>query len=68
MKRFDEYLYKKVEIVCTDKSEFVGEVTSFGGSVQGEEEYGIAEDFLCINTRGGNYLFFRSEIAEIIEM
>lgn len=67
MKTFDKYLYKKVKVICTDDETFVGEVMSFGGSVQGEEEYGKAEDFICVYTGECEYILFRSEIKEIIE-
>lgn len=67
MKEFSQYLYKKVTVICTDGKEFSGEITSFGGSVQGEEEYGIAEDYIDIYTGDSSYVLFRSEIKEIKE-
>lgn len=68
MKTYDEYLYKKVRIVCTDGSEFTGSVDSFGGSVQGEEEYGRAEDFLSVYTGESSCVLFQSEIKDIVEL
>ncbi|WP_343084082.1 hypothetical protein [Blautia producta] len=68
MKTYDEYLYKKVRIVCTDGSEFTGSVDSFGGSVQGKEEYGRAEDFLSVYTGESSYVLFQSEIKDIVEL
>ena len=67
MKDFSQYLYKKVKIICTDGKEFSGQIRSFGGSVQGEEEDGIAEDYIDIYTGDNNYGVFRSEIKEIHE-
>lgn len=67
MKTFDEYLYKKVHVICTDGSEFFGSVDSFGGSVQGEEEYGIPENYIAVYTGDGSYVMFESEIKDIIE-
>lgn len=68
MKQFDEYLYKRIRVVCTDGTVFEGQVDSFGGTVQGEEEYGRKEDFVSVYTGDGCYVLFRSEIKEIIEM
>ncbi len=68
MKDYSKYLYKKVKVICSDGKEFVGEVVSFGGSVQGEEEYGKAEDFICVYTGDSEYVLFDSEIKEIVEL
>lgn len=68
MKTFDQYLYKKVKIVCTDDSEFVGSINSFGGSVQGKEDYGREENFLSIDTGDGDTVLFESEIKELLEL
>lgn len=67
MKDYDKYLYKKVKVICTDGKEFAGEVVSFGGDVQGEEEYGKKEAYLCVYTGDSDYVLFESEIKEVIE-
>lgn len=68
MKSYDEYLYERVRIICTDGSEFTGSVESFGSSVQGEEEYGRAEDFISVYTGESSYVLFQSEIKDIVEL
>lgn len=68
MTYYGEYLYKRVKVICTDGMEFVGEVTSWGCSVQGEEEYGRAEDYICVYTGDSQYVLIESEIKEIIEL
>lgn len=66
MTYYGEYLYKKVKVICSDGKEFTGEVVSFGGSVQGEEEYGQAESFISVYTGDDQYVLFESEIKEIV--
>lgn len=68
MKEVGDYLYKKVEIVCKDGKVFHGDVVSFGGSVQGEEEYGVADEYLTVFTGDADYVLFGSEIEEIKEV
>lgn len=68
MKTFDKYLHKEVKIICTDDTEIRGTVDSFGGSVQGLEEYNREENFLSIYTGDEDIVFFESEIKEIVEM
>lgn len=65
---FGKYLYKRVRIVCTDGQVFDGEVVSFGGSVQGKEEYGRKEDYISVYTGDSDYVLFQSEIKEIVEL
>ncbi len=68
MTYYGEYLYKKVKVICFDGKEFVGEAVSFGGRVQGEEEYGRAEDFICVYTGDCEYILFEGDIKEIVEL
>lgn len=67
MKRFDEYLYQDVEVRCVDGQVFRGSVDSFGGSVQGKEDYGREEDYIAVYTGDSDYVLFRSEIENIKE-
>jgi len=68
MMAFDQYLDKGVTVICDDLSEFTGIVDSFGGSVQGKEEYDREEAFISIYTGDGDYVLFESEIKDIIEL
>lgn len=68
MKSFGEYLYRDVKITCKDGKTFKGSVDSFGGSVQGKEEYDREEKFICIYTGDASYVLFESEIKEIAEI
>lgn len=65
MMQYDEYLGKKIRVYCKDSSEFYGDAVSFGGTVQGEEEYGRAESFIVVYTGDGEYVLFESEIEAI---
>lgn len=67
MKEFGEYLNCKVEIICKSGKIFKGEVMSFGDFVQGEEEYGRAEAYICVYTGDTCYVLFQSEIQDINE-
>lgn len=66
MMDFSIYLQKRVKIRCTDETEFTGEVLSYGGSVQGEEEYGTAEPYISVYTGDGCYVLFEHEVKEIV--
>ncbi len=68
MKQFGEYLYKDIEVTCKDGKVFQGTVMSFGGSVQGKEDYGVDEDYISVYTGDADYVLFRSEIEEIKEV
>ena len=65
---FGKYLYKQVKVSCVNGSVFEGDVVSFGGSAQGEEEYGRSEDYISVYTGDAVYVLFRSEIENITEI
>ena len=68
MKDYSKFLHKKIKVICSDDKKFIGEVVSFGGNVQGKEEYGRDEDFICIYTGDSEYVLFRDEIRGIEEV
>ena len=68
MKQFGEYLYKDIKLTCKDGKVFQGSVMSFGGAVQGKEDYGVEEDYISVYTGDADYVLFRSEIESIKEL
>ena len=63
---FGEYLYKDVIITDIDDIVYKGDVASFGGEIEGKEDYGVAEPFIVIWQGAMQMLLFESEIKEIV--
>jgi hypothetical protein len=64
---YGEHLHKTVSVTCKDGQVFKGDVFSFGGSVQGKEEFGVEEPYLEVDVGGSGVLIFEHEIESIEE-
>ena len=67
MSYYGDYLHQPITVICTDGDRLSGNVISFGGSVQGKEEYGTPEDFLVLDTNGSATILFDSDIQKIVK-